>query len=250
MDIYLDTARLEEIRDIASWGILKGVTTNPTLMAQAGRVDYKAVAQEICYIVQGPVSAEVLSTDAEGMVEEARKIGEWSPHIAVKIPTIEEGLKALDHIRKLTPERVCVDCPWQGKCDTPLEEAQELAQLWGIRTNATLIFSANQGFLAAMAGAAFVSPFVGRLDDAGHEGMDVVRELADILVIYGMETRIIAASIRHSRHITEAALAGSDIATVPYGVLKKAIRHPFTDIGVDSFLADWEKVKKELEGKK
>jgi len=189
MDIYLDTARLEEIRDIASWGILKGVTTNPTLMAQAGRVDYKAVAQEICYIVQGPVSAEVLSTDAEGMVEEARKIGEWSPHIAVKIPTIEEGLKALDRIRKLTPERVCVDCPWQGKCDTPLEEAQELAcdtpleeaqelaQLWGIRTNATLVFSANQGFLAAMAGASFVSPFVGRLDDAGHEGMDVVREL-------------------------------------------------------------------------
>ncbi|MGQ9585041.1 MAG: transaldolase family protein [Anaerolineae bacterium] len=250
MDIYLDTAKLEEIRDIASWGVLRGVTTNPTLMALAGRVDYKAVAQEICYIVQGPVSAEVLSTDAEGMVEEARKISEWSPHIAVKIPTIEEGLKALSRISQLTPERICVDCPWQGKCDTPLEEARDLADSWGIRTNATLIFSANQALLAANAGASFVSPFIGRIDDTGNDGMEVLREIVEVFDIYDIESLIIAASIRHPRHIVEAALAGADIATVPYAVLKKAIHHPMTDLGLRSFLADWERVKKQLEGKK
>lgn len=246
MDIYLDTAVLDEIREVATWGILKGVTTNPTLMARAGRVDYKNVAQEICYIVQGPVSAEVTSVDADGMVEEARAIAEWSPHVVVKIPTIEEGLKAMSRLREMTPERICVGCPWQGKCGTPLDEAQELAQSWGIRTNATLIFSANQALLAANAGAAFVSPFIGRIDEAGNDGIAMLRELTEIFDIYGIEARVISASIRHPRHIIDSALAGADIATVPYAVLKKAIYHPMTDLGLKGFLADWEAIRKKV----
>ncbi|NLE75349.1 MAG: transaldolase family protein [Chloroflexi bacterium] len=249
MDIFLDTAKLSEIREIADWGILRGVTTNPTLMARAGRVDYKAVAQEICYIVQGPVSAEVLSTDAEGMIEEAKKIAQWSPHVVVKIPTIEQGLKAINQITQMTPEHICVDCPWQGKCDTDLETARELADTWGIRVNATLVFNASQALFAAMAGASYVSPFVGRLDEAGNTGMEMLEEIVTIFDNYDLDTEIISASIRHPRHLIESALAGAHIATVPYGVLKAAIYHPMADAGLKGFLADWEKVKKELEGK-
>jgi transaldolase len=245
MDIYLDTASIEEIKKAAEWGILSGVTTNPSLMAKAGRTDYKAVAQEICYIVQGPVSAEVVGTDADTMVEEAKVIGQWSPHVVVKVPITEEGLKALYRIYQLDvePETLCQGCPWFGQCDTDIETARELAEAWGIRTNATLIFSANQALLAATAGASFVSPFVGRLDDAGHDGMEIVETIAEIFDTYGFETEIIAASIRHPLHITQAALVGADIATVPFNVLTQAIRHPLTEVGVQRFLADWEKAK-------
>lgn len=246
MDIFLDTANIDEIRKAAEWGIISGVTTNPSLMMKAGRSDYKEVAQEICYIVQGPVSAEVVSTDADGMVEEAKVIGQWSPHVVVKVPITEEGLKALHRIYQLEvdPDTLCDGCPHFGKCDTDIETARELAADWGIRTNATLVFSANQALLAAKAGATFVSPFVGRLDDAGHDGMEIVETIAEIFETYGIETEIIAASIRHPLHITQAALAGADIATVPFAVLSQAIKHPLTDVGVQRFLADWEKAKK------
>ncbi len=246
MELYLDTAKIEEIREIAGWGILSGVTTNPSLMLKAGTADYKTVTQEICSIVQGPISAEVISTDAEGMVEEARKIAQWSPYVVIKIPTIAEGLKALKAIREMEvePATLCQGCPWFGKCDTPIEEARELVAIWGVRTNATLVFSANQGLMAALAGADYVSPFVGRLDDAGNDGMQVVAALVNIFGTYGFDTEIIAASIRHPMHVTQAALLGADIATVPYAVMKKALTHPLTDVGVERFLADWAKVNK------
>ena len=244
MKLFLDTARIEEIREIAEWGILSGVTTNPTLMARAGRGDYKAVAQEICSIVQGPVSAEAVSTEAEGMAAEAREFATWSPHVVVKITTTEEGLKAINHIRKLRvdTDRLCQGCPWLGQCDTPIEKARELARHWGVRVNATLVFSATQALLAATAGASYVSPFVGRLDDAGNDGMQVVADIVEIFQNFGIETEIITASVRHVMHIVEAARLGADIATVPYAVIKKALTHPLTDAGVKSFLDDWAKV--------
>jgi transaldolase len=244
MKLFLDTAKITEIREIAEWGILSGVTTNPTLMAQAGRGDYKAVAQEICYLVQGPVSAEAVSLDADGMIAEAEEFAAWSPHVVVKIPTIEEGLKAISRIRKRKVElnRLCQGCPWFGKCDTPIEMARDLAASWGIRINATLVFSAAQALLVATAGASYVSPFVGRLDDAGNDGMQVIADTVEIFDNYGIEAEIITSSVRHVMHIVEAARLGSHIATVPYGVMKKALSHPLTDVGVKSFLADWAKV--------
>lgn len=245
MEIYLDTADLSEIREAVGLGVISGVTTNPSLMMRAGRCDYKEVAQEICSLVQGPVSAEVISSDAEGMIEEAREVAQWSPHVVVKIPTTLEGLRAIDTLSCEEPDsdRMCEGCDWVDDCDTGLEEAKELAEDWGIRTNATLVFSSNQALMVARAGASFVSPFVGRLDDAGHRGMDVVEESVEIFETYGIETQIIAASLRHPAHIREAALAGTDIATVPYKVLVQAMRHPLTDVGVEKFLSDWSQVR-------
>jgi transaldolase len=217
MRIFLDTANLDEIRTAARWGILAGVTTNPSLMAkeaalQGKRVDFKAQIVEICDIVRGPVSAEVTATDVDGMVSQAREIATWSPYVVVKIPITAAGLEAI-HI--LSDE--------------------------GINTNCTLIFSVNQALLAATAGATYVSPFLGRLDDIGHEGMQIVRDLADIFDRYGFETQIIAASLRHPLHVIEAAKAGADIATMPFTVLQSMLRHPLTDIGQERFLADWKK---------
>ncbi len=246
MQIFLDTAKIEEIREAVELGVISGVTTNPSLMMRAGRGDYKAVAQEICYLVQGPVSAEVTSTEAEEMVEQAKAIAQWSPHVVVKIPVTAEGLRAIHALSELTPDpdNICQGCPWRGKCQTDPDVAHDLALTWGIRTNATLVFSANQALLAALAGASYVSPFVGRLDDAGNDGMQVVADIVDIFAAYGFETQIIAASIRHPMHIVQAALLGADIATVPYAVLMKAIKHPLTDVGIERFLADWAKVSK------
>jgi transaldolase len=241
MKFFLDTAKIEEIREIAEWGILKGVTTNPTLMARAGRGDYKAVAQEICSIVQGPVSAEVVSSDADGMVAEAREFATWSPHVVIKITATEEGLKAMSRLRKLDvdTDQLCQGCPWFGKCDTPIDKARQLSRNWGFRINATLVFSAAQALLVATAGASFVSPFVGRLDDAGNDGMQVIADAVEIFRNYGIEAEIITSSVRHVMHIVEAARLGADIATVPYAVMKKAVTHPLTDVGVAKFLADW-----------
>ena len=246
MQIFLDTAKIEEIREAVELGVISGVTTNPSLMMRAGRGDYKAVAQEICYLVQGPVSAEVTSTEAEEMVEQAKAIAQWSPHVVVKIPVTAEGLRAIHALSKLTPDpdNICQGCPWRGKCQTDPDVAHDLALTWGIRTNATLVFSANQALLAALAGASYVSPFVGRLDDAGNDGMQVVADIVEIFAAYGFETQVIAASIRHPMHIVQAALLGADIATVPYAVLMKAIKHPLTDVGIERFLADWAKVSK------
>jgi transaldolase len=246
VNIYLDTAKIEEIRAAAELGIISGVTTNPSLMMKAGRGDYKEVTQEICYIVQGPASAEVTALEADEMVAQAREIAQWSPHVVIKIPVTDEGLKAISTLSELEvdPENICQGCAWQDQCDTEPDVAHDLSLVWGIRTNATLVFSANQALLAARAGATFVSPFVGRLDDAGNDGMQVLGEIVAIFETYGLDTLIIAASIRHPMHIVEAALLGSDIATVPYAVLMKALKHPLTDVGIERFMADWEEIKR------
>jgi transaldolase len=212
--LFLDTASVDEIREASSWGVLDGVTTNPTLMMRAGTADLKANTLKIVELVQGPVSAEVLSTDAAGMIEEAREILAWSEHVFVKIPTTVEGLKAMREISS-----------WPNG-----------------RINATLIFSANQAYLVAKAGASYASVFVGRMDDAGMDGMEVVRETRAIFDNYGFDCQLLAASIRHPTHVLDALLAGADIITLPFGVLQKMIRSPFTDVGLERFLADWEKV--------
>jgi len=212
--LFLDTASLDEIREAASWGILDGVTTNPTLMMRAGTADLKTNTLKIVDVVQGPVSAEVLSTDAAGMIEEAREILSWSEHIFVKIPTTVEGLKAM----------------------------REIASWPNGRINATLIFSPTQAYLVAKAGATYASIFVGRMDDVGLEGMEVVRQTRAIFDNYGFDCQVLAASIRHTAHVVDALLAGADIITVPFGVLQKMIRSPFTDVGLERFLADWARV--------
>jgi transaldolase len=244
MKLFLDTADIEEIREIAGWGILSGVTTNPSLMAQAGRSDYKAVTQEICYLVQGPINAEVVSLNVDGMVAEAEKIATWSPYVVVKIPTIEEGIKTLSRIRRLEVdlEHLCEGCPKLGECDTGIDKGREIASRQGIRTNATLIFSATQALLAMIAGASYVSTFVGRLDNAGQDGMQVIADIAQILRNYDFHAENLVASVRHVGHLLEAAKLGADIATVPYGVIKEALAHPMTDLGLQGFLADWAKV--------
>ena len=247
MQIFADSANVGEIAKWLKMGVIDGVTTNPSLMAKMGRTDYRNVAQEVCYLVQGSVSAEVISTDAEGMVEETLRIAQWSPHVAVKVPFIEEGLKALKRLKGVhaDPKTICDGCPWLGHCDTPLEKARASVVARPIQFNVTLVFSANQALLAAKAGAAYVSPFVGRLDDIGHDGMQLVEEIVGVFNYYDLPTQVIAASIRHPQHCLAAAQAGAHIATVPYKVLMQMIKHPLTDIGIARFLADWKRVSPE-----
>jgi len=219
MKLFIDTADLNEIKEIASWGILDGVTTNPTLLAKSGR-SLQDVIDEIFLLVDGPISLEVVSENSEEMVKEAKQIlakipKNYHKNVAIKIPMTAEGLKAVKSLSK--------------------EE---------IKTNVTLVFSANQALLAAKAGATFVSPFIGRLDDNGQEGMRVIEEIMDIFRNYDINTEVIVASIRHPIHVIEAARLGADIATVPPDVLRKMMKHPLTDAGIKSFLKDWEKVKK------
>jgi transaldolase len=212
MKFFIDTANVKAIKEMADLGVLDGVTTNPTLVAKEGR-DFLEVLREICEIVDGPISAEVISLEAEGMVREARELAKIHKNIVIKIPMTGEGLKAT---KALSRE--------------------------GIKTNVTLIFSSNQALLAAKAGATYVSPFVGRLDDIGQVGMDVVREIVTIYENYGYSTQVIVASIRHPLHVIEAAMAGAHVATIPPAVIEQLINHPLTDIGIQRFLADWEKV--------
>jgi transaldolase len=219
MKLFIDTADLNQIKEIASWGILDGVTTNPTLLAKSGR-SLQDVIDEIFMLVDGPISLEVLSEKADDMVTEAKQIiskipQKYRKNVAIKIPMTSEGLKAVKMLSK-----------------------------GGIKTNVTLIFSANQALLAAKAGATFVSPFIGRLDDNGQEGMRVIDEIMEIFCNYDIQTEVIVASIRHPIHVIESARLGADIATVPPDVLRKMIKHPLTDAGIKSFLKDWEKVKK------
>ncbi len=216
MKIFLDTADIEEIRVAARWGILDGVTTNPTLYAKVGG-SYEDILRQICDITPGPVSAEVVAEDVEGMLKEGRAFAKLAPNIVVKVPMSEEGLQAISAF------------------------AEE-----GIKTNCTLIFSANQGLLAGKAGASLLSPFVGRIDDMNMEGMDVVRELVTIVELHGIETEVLAASLRHPRHVTEAALAGAHVATLPFKVLQQMVRHPLTDKGIVQFRSDWDKARKAL----
>jgi transaldolase len=212
MKFFIDTANVEEIRKTNDLGLLDGVTTNPTLVSKEGR-EFKGLIKEICSIVDGPVNAEVVSTHAEGMIHEARDLVKLADNIVVKIPLIEEGLKA---VKILFSE--------------------------GIKTNVTLCFSPTQALMAAKAGAAYVSPFVGRLDDISSTGMDLVEQIITIYDNYGFDTEIIVASIRNPTHVVDAALMGADIATIPYKVIQQLIKHPLTDIGLEKFLADWKKM--------
>lgn len=209
MKIFLDTANIDEIKEGASWGIVDGVTTNPSLIAKEKR-DFKQVVKEICDIVDGPISAEVISEDSEGMISEAKELVKIHKNIVIKIPMTVEGLKA---VSKLSKE--------------------------GIKTNVTLIFSPNQALLAAKAGATYVSPFLGRLDDVGSQGIDLVRTIVEIFFNYDYDTEVIAASIRHPLHVVDAALAGAHIATIPMKVLQQMVKHPLTDKGIESFMNDW-----------
>src|SRR3990170_4523054 len=214
MKFFIDTADVKEIREAHSLGILDGVTTNPSLIAKTGR-PFRETVEEICSIVKGPVSAEVVSLDTEGMLKEARELAKIADNIVVKIPLIKNGLKA---VKKLSEE--------------------------GIKTNVTLCFSSNQALLAAKAGGTYVSPFVGRLDDKGHVGMELIQEIRTIYDNYGFKTEIIVASIRNPLHVVDAALAGADIATIPPSVIDQLFKHPLTDIGIEKFLSDWKKVPK------
>ena len=214
MKLFIDTANVDEIKEINSWGVIEGVTTNPSLIAKEGKI-FEIVVKEITEIVNGPISAEVISMNSEEMIKEGEELSKIHENIVIKIPMCEEGLKAVAALSKK-----------------------------GIKTNVTLIFSANQALLAAKAGASYVSPFVGRLDDIGQEGIMLIEEVSDIFNIHGIETEIISASIRHPQHVLTSAKAGADIATIPYKVFKQMLGHPMTDIGIDKFLKDWESVPK------
>lgn len=213
MKLFIDTANIDEIKEVNQWGVICGVTTNPSLISKEGR-DFKQVIKEISSILEGPISAEVISLEKDGMLKEARELAKLSPNIVVKIPMTKEGLKAVNTLSK--------------------EE---------IKTNVTLIFSANQALLAAKAGANYVSPFVGRLDDIGHEGIYLIEDIAQIFDIHGIDSEIIAASIRNPIHVIQAAKAGAHIATIPYKVFEQMLAHPMTDSGIERFLKDWNSVE-------
>lgn len=215
MKIFIDTANIEEIRKANEWGVIDGVTTNPTLIAKESK-EFKELVQEIINIVNGPISVEVISTNVEEMVKEAVELSKWASDIVIKIPMIPEGLK--------TVKILC---------------AKE------IKTNVTLTFSVNQTLLAAKAGATYVSPFIGRLDDIGYEGIQIIRETIKIFNLYNFKTEVIVASIRHPLHVIEAAKAGAHVATIPFNVIEKMFKHPLTDKGLELFLDDWKKVNTE-----
>ncbi|MFD2680800.1 fructose-6-phosphate aldolase [Bacillus seohaeanensis] len=210
MKFFIDTANMDEIKEAYNWGVISGVTTNPSLVAKEGNVSFEERLKEITELVPGSVSAEVIATDAEGMIKEGRVLAQIAPNITIKVPMTPDGLTAVSTFAKE-----------------------------GIKTNVTLVFSANQALLAARAGATYVSPFLGRLDDIGHDGLELISKIAEIFAIHGLETEIIAASTRHPQHITEAALRGAHIATVPMKVLKQLFKHPLTDKGIEAFLNDW-----------
>jgi transaldolase len=213
MKIFVDTANLKEIREAASFGVLDGVTTNPSLISKEGHKDIPKFYEEICKIVPGPVSAEVIATDYNGIIKEGRELSKIAPNITVKVPLIKEGLKA---VKTLSEE--------------------------GIKTNVTLCFSPSQAVFAAKAGATMVSPFIGRLDDISQRGMDIIEQIVQIFTNYGYTTEVLVASIRNPMHFVDACLAGADICTIPFKVLEQLIKHPLTDIGLEKFLSDWKKL--------
>lgn len=214
MKLFIDTANTDEIREVNDWGVICGVTTNPSLVAKSGR-DFKEVLSEITDIVDGPISAEVLSLKADEMIAEGEELAKINPNIVIKIPMTKEGMKAV----KVLSNK-------------------------GIDTNVTLIFSANQALLAARAGATYVSPFIGRMDDIGNTGYDIIADIVQVFDIHGIDTEIISASIRHPMHVLESAKLGAHIATIPYKVYEQMLKHPLTDIGIDRFLSDWEEANK------
>lgn len=214
MKFFIDTANLEEIREAKEMGLIDGVTTNPSLIAKEGRVDFKAHIERICQIVEGDVSVEVTALDTDGMIQQGREFASIAPNVVIKCPLTLEGLKAT---RMLASE--------------------------GIKVNVTLCFSPAQAILAAKAGATYISPFIGRLDDVSHDGMQLIRDIVQIYKNYNFPTQVLAASIRHPRHVVESALAGAHVATIPFKVIQQLVKHPLTDKGLDAFLADWERWK-------
>jgi transaldolase len=220
MKLFLDTADIDEIRTVASWGVLDGVTTNPTLYAKVGGASYDSILAEICKLTPGPVSAEVVGDDVDGMLEEGRHFAKIADNVVVKVPMSELGLVAINRFRAE-----------------------------GIKTNCTLIFTANQGLLAAKAGASLLSPFIGRLDDISEEGMVVIRELAEIVNYFELDSEVLAASVRHPRHVTDSALAGAHVATLPFKVFQQMVHHPLTDKGIVQFKKDWEGARAALAAK-
>ena len=214
MKFFIDTANIAEIKKASEWGLVDGVTTNPSLVSKEGR-EFKELVKEICSIVDGPISAEAVSLDADGMIREARELSKIHKNIVVKIPMTLEGLKSVKVVAKE-----------------------------GIKTNVTLVFSPTQALMAAKAGATYVSPFVGRLDDISHNGMHLVRQILTIFKNYEFSTEVIVASVRHPLHVVDAAIAGAHIATIPFKVIEQLSKHPLTDVGIDRFLKDWEKVPK------
>ena len=212
MKIFIDTANIDEIKRAVAWGVVDGVTTNPTLVAREKR-NFKELVEHIIRIVNGPISVEVISTETDGMVKEAIEMARWSPNIVIKIPMTPDGLSAV-----------------------------KILNGQGIKTNVTLVFSVNQALLAAKAGATYVSPFIGRLDDIGYDGMQLVRDMILVFREYHFRTEIIVASVRHPLHVVEAAKSGADVATLPYAVIEKMFKHPLTDTGLAAFLNDWKKV--------
>lgn len=215
MKIFIDTANLHEIKEAAAMGVLDGVTTNPSLVAKEGHKDFRSMLEEICKIVDGDISAEVISTNCDEIVKEGRELAKIHPNIVVKVPLIKEGLKAV-----------------------------KIFSSEGIRTNVTLCFSASQAILAAKAGAYIISPFVGRLDDMSQNGMDLIAQIVNIYRNYDYQTQVLVASVRHPLHFVDSAMLGAEIATMPFKVIEQLVKHPLTDIGLDKFLADWEKANK------
>lgn len=219
MKLFLDTANIDEIKEIAAWGVLDGITTNPSLVSKE-KTNFKKLVQEICEIVQGPVSAEVVATDAPGMIKEGRDIATWAPNVVVKCPLTPAGLSATATLSKD-----------------------------GIKVNVTLCFSSNQALLAANAGAYFISPFVGRLDDINEDGCGLIEQICEMYEVQGLETRVLAASLRGPYHVARAALAGADCATMPYKVFKQLVSHPLTDQGIEKFLSDWKAAEAQVAAK-
>ncbi len=217
MKFFIDTANINEIREAHAMGVLDGVTTNPSLCSKEGITDFEGFIAEICTIVEGDVSAEVVSTDYDGILEEGRKLAKIADNVVVKVPLIKDGIKA---IRKFSDE--------------------------GIKTNCTLCFSTTQALVAAKAGATYISPFIGRLDDISTSGMQLISEVVEIYQNYSFDTEVLVASIRHPLHVVEAAQLGADVATMPFGVIEKLIKHPLTDIGLKKFLDDWNKLQDSL----
>jgi transaldolase len=213
MRIFLDTANIEQIKQGVKLGVVSGVTTNPSLVSKEGLADYEAVVKEICAIVDGPISAEVVVNEPQAMLEQAREIAKWAPNVVVKIPSTNDGL-----------------------------EVTSILAREDIKVNMTLCFTVNQALLGALAGATYMSPFVGRLDDISHDGMALVKEIVEVFKRYDLKTQVLAASIRHPQHCVEAAKAGAHIATMPFSVLMQMMNHPLTDIGIERFLADWQRV--------
>lgn len=241
MEFYLDTAQLDEVRAAAAWGVLRGVTTNPSHMAKAGVREMRSHIQEICWIADAPISVEVVTTDAQEMVAQGLDYAAWSPHVVVKIPTIPAGLTAISQITRSEATATCEGCAHFEGCPIRGRFASSGALTRTPEVNATLIFTPNQAMLALAAGASYVSPFVGRLDAIGENGVSLVADIAEILRVQEQSGKIIAAALRHPMHVTEVAVAGAHIATMAYTLLQQLIEHPLTERGLADFMADYER---------